>query len=87
MKRFWTDADFPNLSWQDNSVHALRVIEGKDGAGELVLDVDHIVECIESEKRYDFRVAPAELRFRYFTDLRMTLDYLATSAAHRDSGT
>ena len=81
MKRFWTDADFPNLSWHDNSVHAFRVIEGKNGVGELVLDIDHIVEWIESEKRYDFRVAPAELRFRDVADLRMTLDYPATSAA------
>lgn len=81
MKRFWTDADFPNLSWHDNSIHALRIIEGRDGAGELVLDIDHIVEWIESEKRFDFRVAPAELRFCDVTDLRMTLDYPAKSAA------
>lgn len=81
MKRFWTDADFPNLSWHDNSVHAFRIIEGKDGAGDLVLDIDHIVDWIESEKRYEFRVAPAELRFHGVTDLRVTLDYPATSAA------
>jgi hypothetical protein len=53
----------------------------KDGAGELVLDIDHIIEWIESQKRYDFRVAPTELRYRDVTDLRMTLDYPATSAA------
>lgn len=81
MKRFWTDADFPSLSWHDNSVHAFRVIAGKDGIGELVLDIDHILEWIESGKRYDFRVAPAELRFHDVADLRMTLDYPATSAA------
>jgi hypothetical protein len=81
MKRFWTDADFPDLSWHDNSVHAFRVIEGKDGAGEFVLDIDHIVEWIESEKQYDFRVVPAELRFRDVTELRLTLDYPAISAA------
>jgi hypothetical protein len=81
MKRSWTDADFPNLSWHDNSVHAFRVIEGKDGAGELVLDIDHIVEWIESQAGYEFRVAPAELRFRDVTDLRMTLDYSAATAA------
>jgi hypothetical protein len=81
MKRVWTDADFPDLSWHDNSVHAFRVVEGKDGVGELVLDIDHIVEWIESEMGYKFRVAPAELRFRDVTDLKMTLDYPATSAA------
>ena len=73
MKRFWTDADFPNLSWHNNCVSAFRVIEGEDGAEDLVLDIDHIVEWIESEKRYDFRVAPAELRFRDVADLRMNV--------------
>jgi hypothetical protein len=81
MKRLWTDADFPSLSWHDNSVHALRVVEGKDGAGEIILDIDHIVEWIESDKRYEFLVATAELRFRDASDLRMTLDYPKTSAA------
>jgi hypothetical protein len=38
MKRFRTDADFPNLSWHDNSVHAFRVIEGEDGAGAAAAD-------------------------------------------------
>ncbi len=81
MKRFWTDADFPSLSWHDNSVHAFRVIEGKDGTGELTLDIDHIIEWINSDKRYDFLVAPAELRFHEVSDLRMTLDYPKISAA------
>src|ERR1700733_16146500 len=81
MKRLWTDADFPRLSWHDNSVHALRVFEGKDGAGEMLLDIDHIVEWIESDKRYEFIVAPAELRFRDAGDLRITLEYPKTSAA------
>jgi hypothetical protein len=81
MKRLWTDADFTSLSRHDNSVHALRVVEGKDGAGEIILGIDHIVEWIESDKRYEFLVAPAELRFRDAGDLRMTLDYPKTSAA------
>jgi hypothetical protein len=81
MKRAWTEADFPDLSWHDNSVHAFRVVEGEHGTGELVLDLDHIVEWIESEKGYEFRVAPAELRFREVTDLRITLDYSAATAA------
>jgi hypothetical protein len=81
MKRIWTEADLSDLSWHDNGVHALRVIEGTDVFGELILDLDHIVEWIDSEKGYEFRVAPAELRFRDVTDLRMTLDYSAASAA------
>jgi len=81
MKRLWTDADLPSLSWHDNSVHALRVVEGEDGAGEIILDIDYIVEWIESEKRYEFLVAPAELCFHDVSDLRMNLDYPRTSAA------
>jgi hypothetical protein len=81
MKRISTEADFSDLSWHDNSVHALRVIEGNGVFGQIILDLDHIVEWIESKKGYEFRVAPAELRFRDVTDLRMTLDYSATSAA------
>jgi hypothetical protein len=73
MKRFWTDADFPNLSWHDNSVHAFRIIEGKDGAGDLVLDIDHIVDWIESEKRYEFRVAPAEHNGRRVTSVQLVV--------------
>ena len=40
----------------------------------IILDIDHVVEWIESEKRYEFLVAPAELRFRDVSDLRMTVD-------------
>jgi hypothetical protein len=80
IKRFWTDADLPSLSWHDNCVHGLRVVEGKGGDGELVLDIDHIVEWIESDESFHFRVAPAELRFRNVSDLRITLDSPATSA-------
>src|SRR5882724_3040584 len=81
MQRVWTEKDFDELSWHDNSVHAFRLVEGDYGIGELILDLDHILEWIEAEKVYRFRVAPAELRFHNVTDLRMTLDYSAPTAA------
>jgi hypothetical protein len=81
MQRVWTEVDFDELSWHDNSVHAFRLVEGDHGIGELILDLDHIVEWIEAEKACRFRVAPAELRFHNVTDLRMTLDYSSPTAA------
>src|SRR5262245_20244864 len=41
VKSSWTDADFGDLSWHDCSVHALRIVEGPHGAGELILDLDY----------------------------------------------
>jgi hypothetical protein len=33
----WTHEDFERMSWHDNHVHALRIVEGRHGAGELLL--------------------------------------------------
>jgi len=69
-------------------------VEGLHGAGELVLDVDYILEWLPVNG-YQFRIAPAELRFHKVTELRMSLDYAGASAAlgpftldgiQRDSG-
>ena len=49
MNRFWTNADFPNLSWHNNCVPAFGVIEGEDGAEDLVLDIDHIASGVRAE--------------------------------------
>ena len=70
------------MSWHDNHVHALRIIEGKDGAGELVLDIDYILEWLPPlEGVYTFRIVPVELRFLNVMDLRIELDYAAGPAA------
>ena len=61
--RRWTSAQFEEMSWHDNYVHALRVIEGQFGAGELVLDVDHILEWIQESGQFKFQILPVELRF------------------------
>jgi hypothetical protein len=80
VKRSWTDADFADLSWHDCSVHALRIVEGPHGAGELLLDLDYILQWLPSGGHYQFSIAPAELRFIGVTDLRMSIDYAAVSA-------
>jgi len=74
--------DFDRLSWHDNHVHALLIEERANGLGELVLDIDHIVEWVPPrEGTHLFRVAPAFLRFQGVSDLRISLDYAAVSAA------
>jgi hypothetical protein len=77
----YTDADLDSLSWHDNHIHGLRLSEGEHGAGELELDVDHIVEwlCPENEP-WCFRVAPATLTFHNVFGLRMSVDYVAVTA-------
>ena len=78
----WTDADFDALSWHDNHVHALRIVAGPHGAGELHLDLDFIVEWIcRPEGGARFRIVPATLRFLEVTHLRIALDYATPTAA------
>jgi hypothetical protein len=78
----WTDADFEDMSWHDNHVHGLHLRAREDGAGELDLDLDYIVEWLCAEDgSCEFRLAPATLTFREVTDLRIELDYQAVSAA------
>ena len=77
----WTDEQFDEMSWHDNCVHGLRVVEGTRGAGELILDLDYILEWIETEKGFRFRIQPVTLKFREVTDLRILLDYATPTIA------
>ena len=45
----WSEADFDGMSWHDNAVHAIRVVEGEHGAGKLVLDIDYILEWLRDD--------------------------------------
>lgn len=76
----WSTEDFDSMCWHDVHVHALRFEEGEQGAGELVLDIDYILEWLGGKPQYSFRVAPATLRFHDITDLRISLDYATPSA-------
>jgi hypothetical protein len=78
----WSDRQFDEMSWHDNHVHALRIVEGAHGAGELVLDLDYILEWLKCEDGgCEFRIVPACLTFRDVTNLRISLDYAAAAAA------
>ena len=59
----------------------LRIIEGRHGAGELLLDIDYIIEWVKGEQGMRFRIVPATLRFLEVTGLRIALDYATPSAA------
>ena len=45
----WSDSQFSEMSWHDNHVHALRIVEDVHGAGQLVLDLDYILEWMKCE--------------------------------------
>ena len=78
----WTDAQFDSMTWHDNHVHALRIIDGQHGAGTLILDIDYILEWLRGEgSGMRFRIARAELRFLGVTSLKVAIDYAAASAA------
>jgi hypothetical protein len=77
----WNDGQFAEMSWHDNHVHGMRIVEGPHGSGELLLDIDYILEWLKSPIGYRFKMVPATLRFRGVTGLRVALDYAASTAA------
>jgi hypothetical protein len=84
--RTLTDADFDRMSWHDNHVHGLRIVGAEVAdhlvlkSGELVLDLDHIVEWVEHPDRgYRFRIQPSTLRFLEVSELRIVIDYSGRS--------
>jgi len=81
MTTTWTELDFDQLSWHDNAVHGLQIIEGQHGCGDIVLDLDYILEWQGRDGRFHFSVAPATLTFHEASSLKITIDYGASSAA------
>lgn len=77
---FSTD-DFEKIHWHDNAIHGFRILEGET-SGELVLDIDYITEWLPpTEGAYSFRVAPSDLTFHEVSDLVVSINYAAASAA------
>lgn len=80
----WTDTNFDEMSWHDNHVHGLRFVEGEQGSGELILDLDYIAEWIPDAcpaQSWQFRLLPVHLRFTQVWHLRISLDYQSPGAA------
>ena len=78
----WTDADFPAMSWHDNSVHGIEVRQEENVFGSLILDLDFIEEWLAPvEGTHHFKITPCILQFHNVTDLVMNLDYRHASAS------
>jgi len=77
----WTAADFDHLSWHDNHVHGISLHEGEHGTGELILDIDFILEWDQVQDGFQFVIAPANLVFHEVSSLRIEIDYGTRSAA------
>ena len=77
----WTNDRFDEMSWHDNHVHALRVVEEAHGAGRLLLDLDYIIEWLGHSDGMRFRIVPATLTFFDVTCLKVCIDYATPTAA------
>jgi hypothetical protein len=79
----YTTADIEAISWHDNAVHGFRIVEGADNrGGTLVFDIDFILEWLPGENgSFEFRIEPSALTFRDVTDLVLSVDYAASTAA------
>lgn len=79
----WTEADFEQMSWHDNHVHALQVESGGEhGTGTLTLDLDYIAEWLPPvDGFFRFRLAPATLIFYNVFALKIELDWIGMAMA------
>jgi hypothetical protein len=69
-------------AWHDNHIHGFTIREGEDGAGQLVLDIDHILEWLPPKAGcYSFMISPAYLVFHEINDLVISIDYASLPAA------
>ncbi len=78
----WHTEDFDSLSWHDVHVHGLRFasFNEREGAAELVLDIDYILEWQKSGDQVLFTICRADLVFHNAFRLRIELDYLTPTA-------
>ena len=67
----WTEAGFGAMSWRDVHVHGLAIRGFEADSGELILDIDDILEWPCKGDGANIRVAQAALRFHDVADLRM----------------
>jgi len=82
MDRLWTGEHFDQMSWHDNHVHALRILEGVHGSGQLILDLDYILEWQKGTiGEFQFLILPVTLKFNGVFGLRLSIDYATPTAA------
>ena len=68
--------------FHDNHIYGFTIEEGECGAGNLIFEIDHIVEWLElDDGKIGFRVAPATLTFLDVTNLDVRISYRESTAA------
>ncbi len=73
--------DFDKIQWHDNAIHGFRILEG-ELCGDLFFDIDHIVEWLPPvNNSFFFKIAPSNLVFHEVSDLVISINYAAASAA------
>jgi len=73
----FTDADFDNLSWHDNSIYGISIDNDvTQWKSDLILDIDFIIEWLFGvSKTVRFRISAATLTFHDVTDLKVSVDW------------
>lgn len=71
-KSVYSNADFEALGFHDCHVHG---ISWDSSVYALILDLDYIVQWIEKNGGFAFLVAPAEIRFDYSANVKVSLDW------------
>ena len=71
-KSVFSVSDFETLGFHDCHVHGIR---WDSSAYALVLDLDYIVQWTEKNGSFEFLVAPAQIRFDYSAEVKVSLDW------------
>ena len=73
----WNTDDFDLMSWHDVHVHGFKLIDFDDdeGAADLLLDIDYILNWEQTDNEFMFTVCRAELRFHKVFGMKFELDY------------
>ncbi len=74
--RKWTNADFDQMNWHDNTLHGIGFRVPRQGYDcDLVLDIDFILEVTAGPdgKWYEFLLVPATLAFHLVSKCHIDL--------------
>lgn len=78
MIKTYTNDDFENMSWHDNSVYGIswKMEFQSNYISDLILDIDYICEWVcTPDKSCRFKVSPADLIYHDITDLKINIDW------------
>jgi hypothetical protein len=81
-KTMWSDADFDQMGWHDNAVHAVALEPAGPYPGRLLVDLDYILtweQPTTAETTVTFWVSPATLVFERASDLMASIDLEGSS--------